>query len=383
MKKPPRLTLYIAAALMLLFLLGSGAMAASSYNAASQAPTMPVAMPTFSFAMPTLPSITQQATVTPFPTVPTSTLPASPTFSSLSVQVITVNGTPIVVTPNPTISYVYRSPTPIVTPIVWNVPTVTPQKASTFTSATATVTSTSFPAGATCNNALYPIVAGNQWTYYVTARGRDTEIVMTALGVSGSEGIIQVYNQARGLVSETRAQCYGDVIRSFPFLSADMLLNSTDSGELTATYVSGVLAPNEAAFASSNWGLSWSSQYLLSGSGTAEFRGNLFDVSASNSPLSVGCQTLATGDAAFETITVPAGTFRALKIVCSAQGEITANVNGSMATGTASGHSIQWFALNVGLIKMQVDYASVSFFGFNVPFDASTYMELRSYTKGQ
>jgi hypothetical protein len=102
-------------------------------------------------------------------------------------------------------------------------------------------------------------------------------------------------------------------------------------------------------------------------------------VTLNNAPVTLSCQTLAAGDAAFENITVAAGTFRALKIVCTQQGQVTANVNGITVTGLAEGRSNQWFAPRIGLVKMQVVSASVRV--FDIPFSLLTdnNLELKSY----
>jgi hypothetical protein len=87
--------------------------------------------------------------------------------------------------------------------------------------------------------------------------------------------------------------------------------------------------------------LAWSSQYLVSGNTTINRNGSQFNVTMNNSPVTLTCQTLAAGDAAFETVTVAAGTFRALKVVCTEQGQVIATVNGLQVSGLADGRSKQ------------------------------------------
>ena len=187
-----------------------------------------------------------------------------------------------------------------------------------------------------------------------------------------------VNNQSTGSTKQVQVQCDGDVIRSFPFMSANALLGGSENSSITASYISGVLAPNEAAFLKNNWALSWSSQYMLSGNAAINSNGTQVNITLNNSPITLTCQTLAAGDAAFETVTVAAGTFRALKVVCSEQGQVTAVVNGISVTGSAEGRSYQWFAPNIGLVKMQVDTTSIKIFDISFPFLKDNYLELKS-----
>jgi hypothetical protein len=95
--------------------------------------------------------------------------------------------------------------------------------------------------------------------------------------------------------------------------------------------------------------------------------------------VTLACQTLGAGDAAFETVSVAAGTFRALKVICSEQGQVTATLNGIPVTGVAIGRSTQWFALNLGLVKMQVDYAALDVLGISLTFTTDNNLELKGY----
>jgi hypothetical protein len=71
----------------------------------------------------------------------------------------------------------------------------------------------------------------------------------------------------------------------------------------------------------------------------------------------LACQTAGTGSAAFETVTVAAGTYaNAVKVICSLSVQANINVNGSNYSGTFTGNTTQWFAQNVGLVKLQTDY---------------------------
>jgi hypothetical protein len=110
------------------------------------------------------------------------------------------------------------------------------------------------------------VAVGQQWLYQTSALTRTDILNMSVLSVNNSQANVQINNQSTGSTKQVTVQCDGDVIRSFPFMSVDALFGNTLNSSLTASYVSGVLAPNEAAFLNNNWALSWSSQYLVSGS---------------------------------------------------------------------------------------------------------------------
>ena len=316
-------------------------------------PTVPTFDPVFStttphpFVFPTTDSVTLPAS-TPVPSTDQNATPTNTTASSNNIVLI----------PSATATFFF-APTWTFTPIP----------------------PTTAPIGQPCRNILYPVAAGQQWNYQVNALSRTDAVGMSVLSVGNSVGNVMINNQSSGSSKQVQVQCDGDVIRSFPLISVNaFFLGDLVNSNVTASYLSGVLAPNEAAFLNSNWALGWSSQYLISGTTSISRNGRQVDITMNNSPITLNCQTLATGDAAFETVTVPAGTFRALKVVCTEQGQVTATIDGITVTGLAEGRSNQWFALNTGLVKMQVQSATMQFFG--VPFSILTdnSLELTSFT---
>jgi hypothetical protein len=225
------------------------------------------------------------------------------------------------------------------------------------------------------------MVPGGQWLYQENTTNRIDQLDMKVLSVENSQGNVSVQNQTQGTTKQVQVLCDGDVIRNFPSISVDALFfDELGYSSMTASYLSGVLAPNEAAFLNSNWALSWTSQYQVTGTTTLNVFGRRVQVNMDNSPLTLTCQTLATGDAAFETVTVPAGTFHALKVVCTHLGQATVYVNGVPFSGQVEGRSNQWFALYTGLVKMQVDYAAVTLYDISSSVLIDNNFELQSFT---
>jgi hypothetical protein len=238
----------------------------------------------------------------------------------------------------------------------------------------------------TCKNILYPARPGSQWTYYVNTPRRSGNVVMSVISVDARQATVDAVELNTGATARTYVQCDQDIILNFPLLSAQKILGDMINGTMSVDYVGGVLAPNEAAFASSNWALSWIIQYRVYGNGMVQYNGRDFNVSVAPSNIQMTCQTLGAGNVSFETVTVPAGTFNALKVICRGEGQATATVNGTQVAGSITAQSTQWFAPNVGMLKLQSDYAYLNVFGISIPLsqsDVAGYVELRSYVIGQ
>jgi hypothetical protein len=274
--------------------------------------------------------------------------------------------------------YIYVSPQP--TPIQAVVVTLTPTPVS-FPSPPPQ----SSPDPKTCKNILYPARPGSQWTYYVNTPKRVGDVNMRVIAVEGQQAAVDAVELDTGATARSYVQCDQGIILNFPLLSGQKAIGNMVNGTVNVDYVGGVLAPNEAAFVSSNWALSWIIQYRVYGNGMIQFRGKDFHFDVAPSNIQMTCQTLGAGNVSFETVTVAAGTFNALKVICRGEGQATATVNGSLVTGSITAQSTQWFAPNIGLLKLQSDYANLNVFGISLPLspsDVAGYLELRSYAIG-
>jgi hypothetical protein len=361
----------IAAAVILVpLLLYGSAVAVSKLYASAQTVDLPV-VPTFAYSTVTFP--TPIVFGSPFPTVPTSMVPP-----------LTATNTPFPAwTPT---NYVVSYGTPI-TPYYYYPVNPTPYRAPTLSpTVTATLprplTGLSYIPG--CYNILYPVKPGQRWNYYVSAGSHSGNMGMAVTSVQGTFGNVNISNPSRGTSSNVQVVCDKDIILNFPFLNAETLLGDALNGTVNVAYAGGVLAPNEAAFNASNWALSWSSQYVIHGSGTIVYNGNTFNIVIAPSNVSMTCQTLASGAAAFEDIRVAAGTYRALKVICTAQGQVTGTANGSTISGVAHAQSTQWFAPYIGPVKIRAEYANLEVFGITIPLNSggAGIIELTNFSPG-
>lgn len=372
---------WVAALAVFGFFACAGAVFVVRYFAPAAPATLP-AVPTFSFA-----------TSTPFAPnlLPTASLAPNEMY-------ITVTPAPPIAAPTATTSsfwnWIFPSNAAAPTAASGSFPQAQPLQAIvvtlTPTSAAPTLPPPPPPMPSpnpnTCRNILYPARPGSQWTYYFYTPKRSGDVTMSVVSVEGNQAAVDALEHTTGATARSYVQCDGDVILNFPLLSGQKIIGDMLNGNMNVDYVGGVLAPNEAAFVASNWALSWKIQYRVYGSGAAQYNGTNFSFDVAPSIVEMTCQTLGAGGASFESVTIAAGTFNALKVICRGQGQATATVNGSSVTGALAAQSTQWFAPNVGLLKAQSDYANLSVFGITLPLspsDVSGYAELRSYQIGQ
>ena len=194
---------------------------------------------------------------------------------------------------------------------------------------------------------------------------------MMVIANRDSRGLVEVANQSSTLSGGAYVTCDRDIILNSFVLNAKALLSNAVNGTIKADYVSGVLAPNESAFTKNNWALSWSTSYRISGSGAINYHGYNFTFALNPLNMKMTCQTLASGAAAFETVTVSAGRFYALKVLCTMQGLGTGTLNGIPVSGSISEQSTQWFAPYIGLVKMQSNSINIKIFGISIPIGVS------------
>src|SRR6185369_13156238 len=164
-----------------------------------------------------------------------------------------------------------RIPLPSATPTRAFVPASVPTATPALPTQTPVITASN-----ACKNILYPARAGSKWTYFVSSPKRSGNVSMSVISVQGQQATVDAVNAGGDANVRTQVLCDQDIILNFPLLSAQKLIGDMINGTMNMEYVSGVLAPNEAAFTASNWALSWIIQYRISGSGIVNFRGRDF-----------------------------------------------------------------------------------------------------------
>jgi hypothetical protein len=365
---------WIAAISVVAFVFCVGAAMTLRYVSAPPLDALPL-VPTYGYntALPTI--VRFQTSTLPVGAIPTAT----PVFVP---PTLTPTPTPV----SPFLSWIfpgfYATPTQLPyapMPIQVAVVTLTPTVAFSPPSPIASNPNT-------CKNILYPARPGAQWTYYFNTPKRKGDMTMRVLSVTGQQATVDATELGTSATLRTYVQCDQDIILNFPLLSGQKIIGSLVNGNVNVDYVGGVLAPNEAAFIASNWALAWIVQYRIYGDGTLQYNGKSFSFSIAPSTINMTCQTLGAGNASFENIAVPAGSFNALKVICRGEGQANAVVNGTQVVGTITAQATQWFAPKIGLLRSQSDFTYLNVFGISIPLsssDVSGYMELKNYAVGQ
>jgi hypothetical protein len=184
-----------------------------------------------------------------------------------------------------------------------------------------------------------------------------------------------------GVVTQTTVQCQDQTIVNFPITELNMVFGDL-AGDIKVDYVSGVFMPSESEFEANGWAMEWETEYKASGNIDASFEGESLNAVLEESPVRMRWQVVSRGD----SMQVPAGTFNDLvkinREISFDISSLTTYIEGSemsFAT-TLTIVSNLWYAPHIGLIKQEVDAASIEVFGMNFPVDAWGYTELSSYT---
>jgi hypothetical protein len=195
--------------------------------------------------------------------------------------------------------------------------------------------------GDLCFNPLYPVTQGATWTYSSTGISGATESytftdTVSAVRIDG----FTLTSQFSGLTRTQEWSCRPEGLVALQLGSgpAGGISTSQVRMDVTTSNINGVTIPAEITP-----GQTWS--YSLDYTGSVEMAGAAGEAqgNAASSMNALG----------MESVTVPAGTFDAMKIVASTTMDIQATYQGITAPLTLTTTSTVWFAPNVGWVKME------------------------------
>lgn len=233
-----------------------------------------------------------------------------------------------------------------------------------------------------CDNILFPFVPGTQWIYATKTDDTSTPEAPSQLGltvqkVEESIATIDALDVSTGVITETLARCDNGAILNYPALTQKMLLGGALASDFNLEYVSGVFAPAESVFIDNNWQVQWEADYIANGTVTVQADGEDLEIILQDSPVHLTWQTAGAGDAAFEPITVTAGTFdRALKTMREVTMDISLSADGLTVSGKLTLNTTQWYAPHVGLLRSQIDTAELTYMGISFPIEVNGIVEL-------
>jgi hypothetical protein len=193
------------------------------------------------------------------------------------------------------------------------------------------------PVSGACANAYYPAIAGATWTYSLTGAVSDT-FTRSVTAVT-SDGFTDQDVFGTGTTRTGQWKCDAGSLIGLNPSSGGASANVQAAGvnaNFQTTAMDGISFP--ANFAS---GATWSQSFTIEG--TQNINGQ--DILSRNQTAN-NCTAGAS-----ESVTVPAGTFTALRVDCQTAMTITVVMNGSEIPTSLNMTSASWYAQGVGMIK--------------------------------
>jgi len=187
-----------------------------------------------------------------------------------------------------------------------------------------------------CANPLYPVAVGVSWTYSMssTVVGNFTRSI-TAVNADGFTDQ-DVFTSGVTRTGEWKCES-GSLIALQPDGGpSGVVQTSSITAEFQTTAMDGVTLP-----ATVDTGTAWTQNFTLEGNQSI----NGQSVSSKNET-AYSCTAGGT-----ESVTVPAGTFNAVRVDCQTEITITISLNGVEVPTSVSTTSTSWYAPGVGMVK--------------------------------
>lgn len=262
-------------------------------------------------------------------------------------------------------------------------PSSTPTNAapeSSLPEATTEVANTQTAAASACANPLYPFIPGYQWIYEIRSEGETSQVGITVTAVDGNQATINALYLETGVTTEATVDCDGDAILNIPVVLLGFLFGDVD-GSMNIEHVDGVFIPSYTTLTDSNWDMTWEGSYLASGTMEATMDGDQITGRLQESPLTMVWQVPKENQVLNEAIETKAGVYaQAIKVQRVLTLDFTAELEEEGQTVSLDAiltlESDLWFEPNIGLIKQQVQRASVKVYGINFPIEIDTTIEL-------
>lgn len=256
-----------------------------------------------------------------------------------------------------------------------------------------------------CANSLMPLAVGNQWVY-VQYAGEGTEAVeegqptpvpeatmtWTVVDVQQDRATIDMQAEELGITTQYTLRCEDGAILSFPTFSMEIADIGQTSGEADLSYehTAGVFLPSVATLEANNWDHQWSTEIAIMGSIVARpfDDGTSFEMTWDESPWIMDWTTAGTGDQAFESVQVAAGTYeRALRLEQHATVGFDMQLEGMGAlAANFTSEALQWHVEGVGMVKNQAVTSSIALDDTELPMtddlDLTSTLELKEFRQG-
>lgn len=189
-----------------------------------------------------------------------------------------------------------------------------------------------------CNNILYPTTQGATWIYTSNGGPSGSFNYTNSITAVRADGFT-LTSQFNDATHTQEWACQPDGLKALQLGGGSAAGVSIQgmTAELTSLEITGVSLPKDITS-----GMQW--QYSVSLQGTVAMPGD--QQSQSSGTYSVSMKELG-----WETVTVPAGTFEAIKIQSNSTVDIIATFEGLEIPIKFDGASITWYAPGVGYVK--------------------------------
>lgn len=235
-----------------------------------------------------------------------------------------------------------------------------------------------------CNNIFYPLVLDNQWIYQIQIEGEDgqpeiSELGLTVSDVNESSAVLATLNYDTGIVTQSTAECEEGSILNFPMTEMNLVFGEA-AGEMQLHYNSGVFMPSRADFEAENWTNTWETNFTASGLIYGTYDGETVTIDLSESPVKMSWKVVEKDG----TIQVPAGDFDDVVLI---KRKLTFEATSFKATiqdqvidvsTTLVLNSNMWYLPYTGLLKQELESATINLYGINFPIESIGIIELKS-----
>jgi hypothetical protein len=235
-----------------------------------------------------------------------------------------------------------------------------------------------------CNNIFYPLALDNQWIYQIKIEGKDGQPEIAELGLKVSEvnessAVLAALDYGTGAVTQSTAECEDGAILNFPMTEMNLVFGEV-AGDMQLQYNSGVFMPSYTDFEAENWTNTWETEFTASVVINGIYDGETVTIDLSESPVNMSWQVIEKDG----TIQVPAGNFNDVVLI---KRKVTFEVTSLKATiegqvidisTTLILNSNMWYSPHTGLLKQELDSATINLYGINFPIETIGIIELKS-----
>ncbi len=189
-----------------------------------------------------------------------------------------------------------------------------------------------------CNNVLYPTTQGAAWMYATEGGPSGDFIYVNSITEVRADGFT-LTSQINDTINTQEWACQPDGLKALQLGggSAAGISIQGMTAELITSEVTGISLPQSVTT-----GMEW--QYSLKLQGTVAMPGD-------QQAQSAGGYSVVMKDLGTETVTVPAGTFEAIKIQANSAVDIMAVFEGLEVPVKFNGTTITWYAPGVGYVR--------------------------------